>query len=165
MDWQLMLLRWETVTMKLDINLALSSYLAVILSPCYCCSVTKWHWIVHDRMDFSTPGFLVPHHLPKFARLYVLNQWCHPIISSLLPCSTSAFNLSQNQHLFHQLFTSAGQNIGASASAPVLPKSIQFWFSLRLTGLVSALRGCLWWQNGDPSNPVELIVLEKQILL
>ena len=38
-----------------------------------------------------------------------------------------------------QLFTSGGQNIGASASASVLPNSIQGWFPLRLTGLISLL--------------------------
>ena len=36
-----------------------------------------------------------------------------------------------------QLFTSGGQSFGASAS--VLPRSIQRWFPLRLTGLTSLL--------------------------
>ena len=36
-----------------------------------------------------------------------------------------------------QLFTSGGQSIGASAPASVLPMSIQDWFPLRLTGLIS----------------------------
>ena len=36
-----------------------------------------------------------------------------------------------------QLFTSSGQNIGASASASVLPMNIQDWFPLRLTDLIS----------------------------
>ena len=34
-------------------------------------------------------------------------------------------------------FTSGGQSIGASASASVLPMSIQGWFPLGLTGLIS----------------------------
>ena len=38
-----------------------------------------------------------------------------------------------------QLFTSDDQNIGVSASATVLPMSIQGWFPLRLTGLISLL--------------------------
>ena len=38
-----------------------------------------------------------------------------------------------------QLFTSGGQSIGLSASTLVLPKSIQGWFPLRLTGLTSLL--------------------------
>ena len=36
-----------------------------------------------------------------------------------------------------QLFASGGQSIGASASAWVLPMSIQGWFPLGLTGLIS----------------------------
>ena len=35
------------------------------------------------------------------------------------------------------LFTLSGQSIGASASASVLPKNIQGWFPLGLTGLIS----------------------------
>ena len=38
-----------------------------------------------------------------------------------------------------QLFTSGGQSIGASASASVLPVSIQGWFPLGWTGLISLL--------------------------
>ena len=66
-----MLLRSKIVTTKLDINFALSSYLAMILSPCYCCSVTKWFRILHNPMDFSMPGFPVPNHLWKFAQVYI----------------------------------------------------------------------------------------------
>ena len=36
-----------------------------------------------------------------------------------------------------QFFTSGGQSIGASASTSVLPMSIQAWFPLELTGLIS----------------------------
>ena len=36
-----------------------------------------------------------------------------------------------------QYFTSGGQNIGTSASASVLPMTIQSWFLLELTGLIS----------------------------
>ena len=101
MDWQLMLLRSNIVTMKLDINFALSSYLAIILSPCYCCSVTKWCQILRNPMDFSTPGFPVPHHLRKFAQVYIywINEAIH-LSHPLLPFSPSAFNLSQHQGLF-----------------------------------------------------------------
>ena len=56
----------------------------------------------------------------------------------LLSPSLPAFNLSQHQGLFQWLlFTSDGQNIGASVS--VLPMSIQGWFPLGLTGLISLL--------------------------
>ena len=67
-----------------------------------------------------------------------LSQWCHTIVSSSAPCSP-AFSLSQHQGSgsfpMSQLFISGGQCIGASAS--VLPVTIQGWFPLGLTGLIS----------------------------
>ena len=38
-----------------------------------------------------------------------------------------------------RLFASGGQSIGASVSVSVLPMSIQGWFPLGLTGLISLL--------------------------
>ena len=38
-----------------------------------------------------------------------------------------------------QLFASDDQNTGVSASASILPMSIQGWFPLRLTGVISLL--------------------------
>ena len=43
---------------------------------------------------------------------------------------TGSFQMSQ-------FFASVGQNIGASASASVLPMNIKTWFSLGQTGLIS----------------------------
>ena len=54
---------------------------------------------------------------------------CHPLL--LWPVSGS-FPMSQ-------LFMSGGQNIGTLTSAQVLPKNIQGWFPLRLTGLIFLL--------------------------
>ena len=86
-----------------------------------------------NQMDCSTPGFPVPHHLLKFAQVHVhcigdSIQASHPLMLS----SPSALHLSQHQGL-SQMFTSDDQNTVASASASVLPKSIQGWFLLRLT--------------------------------
>ena len=79
-------------------------------------------------------------HLSEFAQVYVhwtgdAIQPSHPL-SSLSP---PAFNLSQHLGSFQmsQLFASGGQSIGASASASVLPKNIQGWFPLGLTGWIS----------------------------
>ena len=91
-------------------------------------------------MDCSTPGFPVLHHLPEFAQTHV--HWIGDAIQpshSLSSASPPALNPSQNQGLFHQLFTSSSQNIGASASASVLPKNIHGWFPLRLNGLIILL--------------------------
>ena len=63
-----------------------------------------------------------------------LHRWRHPAISSfdaLFFCLQS-FSASRTFPM-SQLFTSNDQNTGASASASVLPMSIQSWFPLRLT--------------------------------
>ena len=68
-----------------------------------------------------------------------LSQWCHPTISSsVIPFSSCLQSFPESGSFqMSQLFTSAGQSIGASASASVLPMNIQDWFPLRLTGLIS----------------------------
>ena len=56
------------------------------------------------------------------------SQWCHPTISSsVIPFSSCLQSCP----------ASSGQSIGVSASASVLPMSIQDWFPLRLTDLIS----------------------------
>ena len=71
----------------------------------------------------------------------LLSWWGHAIISissSVVPFSScllpfpGSFSISQ-------LFASGSQSIGVSASASVLPKSIQGWFPLGLTDLISLL--------------------------
>ena len=67
----------------------------------------------------------------------LLSQWCClTISSSATPFSSclQSFSVSGSFPV-GQLFTSGGQNMGASAS--VLPMNIQGWFSLGLTGLIS----------------------------
>ena len=49
----------------------------------------------------------------------------------------SNIKMNPPQVYMSQLLASGGQSIGASASASVLPKSIQSWFPLRLTDLIS----------------------------
>ena len=68
-----------------------------------------------------------------------LNWWCHLTISSpVVPFSSCLQSFpSSGSFLKSQLFTSGGHNIGTSASASVLPMSIQDWFPLGLTGLIS----------------------------
>ena len=67
------------------------------------------------------------------------SQWCHPTISSSVICFSSClqFFLSSGSFLTSQLFSSGGQSTGASASASVLPMTIQDWFPLGLIGLIS----------------------------
>ena len=66
------------------------------------------------------------------------SQWCHPTIaSSVTPFPAALSFPAWGFFLRSQFFTSGVQNIGASASALVLPMNIQDWFPLGLTGLIS----------------------------
>ena len=68
-----------------------------------------------------------------------LSQWCHPTISSsVAPFFPRPQSFPASGFIpMNGLFASGGQNIGASASASVLPMNIQDWFLLGLTGLIS----------------------------
>ena len=94
-----------------------------------------------DPMDCSTPGLSVPH-LPKCAQVHVhcISDAIQPILSSdtLFWFCPQSFPASGTFPM-SQLFASDDQNTGVSASASVLPTSIQGWFPLRLTVLISLL--------------------------
>ena len=66
-----------------------------------------------------------------------LSQWCHPTISSsVVPFSSCPqFFPASGSFQMSQFFASCGQSIGVSAS--VLPMTIQDWFLLALTSLIS----------------------------
>ena len=103
-----------------------------------CCSVTKSGLTLCDPMDYSTPGLLIPQYLLEFIQIHV--HWigdANPAISSsvtLFSFSLQSF-LASGSFLMSWLFISGGQNIGASASASVLPMNIQGWFPLRVNGI------------------------------
>ena len=72
-----------------------------------------------------------------------LHRWCHPAISSsdtLFSFCPQSFPASGTFPMSCP-FASGYQNIGVSASASVLPKSVQGWFPLRLTGLILLSKG------------------------
>ena len=62
--------------------------------------------------------------------LYSLSQWCHlTISSSVIPFSSCPQSFPKSGSFpISQIFASGGQRIGATASASVLPMSIQGWF-------------------------------------
>ena len=117
------------------------------VSTCLSCRSVSPFWFSHQVVSDSSPSqglqyarFLCPHHLPEFAQVHI--QWIRDAIQPshpLLPLSPSTFYFSQG--LFHwvQLFTSDGQSTEASASASAPPRSIQDWFPLGLTSLISLL--------------------------
>ena len=108
-----------------------------------CCSrrVTQSCLTLCNPLDCSTPGFPVHHYLPEFAQIDI--YWVDDAIQPshpLSPLSPLALNLSQHQGLFQwvsQFFASGGQSIGVSAPALDLPMTIQGWFPLGLTSLIS----------------------------
>ena len=60
-----------------------------------CCSVAQLRPALCNPMDCSTPGFLVPHHLPELAQTHV--HWVGDAIQPSHSLSPSpAFNLSQH---------------------------------------------------------------------
>ena len=69
-----------------------------------------------------------------------LSSWgCHPTISSsVVPFSSCLQSFPALESFpMSQFFASAGQSIGVSASASVLPMNIRDWFPLGWTGLIS----------------------------
>ena len=92
----------------------------------------RLHGLQHTRLPCPSPSLGVcPCSCP-------LNGWCHPTILSSLALFSFCLQSfpASGSFLMCQLFASGGQSIGASASASVLPKSIQGWFPLRLTALI-----------------------------
>ena len=83
-------------------------------------------------------SFIIPHGLLKVMSLELMMSYnylilCHPL--SFCPQSFPA----SGSFPMSWLFSSGGQNIGASVTASVLPMNIWGWFSLGLTGLISLL--------------------------
>ena len=111
-----------------------------------------------------------------------LSWWCHPTILSFVVPFSSHFHSFPASGSFPMswLFGSGGQSLGTSASASILPMSIQGWFPLGMTGLISLhLRGLsrvfyttvqkhqffcaqpFLWSNSQ----IHTVVLEKNIAL
>ena len=86
-----------------------------------------------------------------------LSQWCHSTISSSAARFSScpqSFPASGSSPVSWP-FASGAQNIGASASASVLPMNVQGWFPLGLTGLTSCCPRDSWrkkWQVSQTRN-------------
>ena len=102
-----------------------------------CCLVTQlcptlWpHGLQHTRLPcpLLSSGLCSDSH--------PLSQWCHPTIPSCVsPCSSCLQSFpASGSFPMSQLFAWGAQSIGASAS--VLPVTVQGWFPLGLTGLIS----------------------------
>ena len=88
-------------------------------------------------MECSMPGLPVLHYLPELAQTHVHWDTIQPISSSVIPFSSCIWPFpASGSFLESQFFASAGQSIGVSASASVLPIYIQDWFPLGLIALL-----------------------------
>ena len=110
-----------------------------LLFSCQVVSNSLWpHGLQHTRLPYPSPSpGICPSSCP-------VHRWCHPTISTsvtLFFCVRS-FPASGSFPM-NWLFASGGQSIGASAL--VVPLSIQDWFPLRLTGMISLLSKGLSW--------------------
>ena len=74
-----------------------------------------------------------------YSNSFPLSWWCHPTISSsVIPIFSCLQSFpASGSFQMSQFFTSGGQSIGVSASAPVLPMNIQDWSPLGWTGWIS----------------------------
>ena len=130
----------------------------------YCFSVTQLCLTLCNPVECSTPGLAVLHYLQSLLKLMSIESVIpynhlilgHPLL--LLPL------IFPSIRVFCLLYPSGGQSIGASASASVLPMSIQGWFPLRLTGSNPGLPYC--WQilyclshQGNQELPINSIKL------
>ena len=97
-----------------------------------------------DLKSYSMPDSSVFHYwcLLRFLSIEP-TEWCHPTISpsvALFSFCLQSFPASGSFPV-SQMFASAGQSIGASASASVLPMNIQGWFPLGFSGLILLSKG------------------------
>ena len=99
-------------------------------------SISLWpHGLQHTRL-------LCPSLSPRAcSNSCLLSWWCYPTISSSVSPFFSCLQFFPASGFFpiSPFFVSGGQSIRVSASASVLPMTIQDWFPLGLTGLISLL--------------------------
>ena len=115
---------------------------SVQLLSCVRLFATPWNTACQASLSITKSG-VHPNSCP-------LSQWCHPTISSSVVPFSSCFQSFPASESFQvtQLFTAGGQNIGISASTPVLPMNTQDWsplgwnewISLQTKGLLSLLQ-------------------------
>ena len=107
-------------------------WLWLLLFSCSAVFHSLWtHGLQHAGLPYPSPS-------PRVcSSSYPLSQWCYLTISSSVIPFSCLQSCPASGSFLSQLFTSGGQNIGASASVSILPMNIQDWFPLWLTGLIS----------------------------
>ena len=90
-------------------------------------------WIAAHQAPLS---LTISQSLFKFMAIESVMPFNHLILCAPFSFCLQSFPVSGSFPVSH-LFASDGWNIGALASASVVPVNIQHWFPLRLTGLIS----------------------------
>ena len=93
----------------------------------------------HRLQHTTSLSHTISQNLPKFVSIALVMLSSHLILRCPLLLLPSIFPSIRDFSNLSQLFAWDDQNTGASASASVFLMSIQGWFPLRLTGLISLL--------------------------
>ena len=135
----------------------------IIHNICCCCycSVTKSCLPLCDPMECSMPGFpisTISQKLPKFMSIGLMMPSNHFILCHLFSFCLQ-FSPASGSFPMSQLFTLGGQIIVASASALVIPMSIQGWFASELTGLILLSKGLSVFSSTIVQNHIHYICI------
>ena len=106
-------------------------------SGLFSCSVVSDSLQPHGLQHIRPP---CPSPIPRaYSNSCLLSRWYHPTISSSVSPFSSCLQSfpASGSFLVSQFCTSGCQNIGASASASVLPMNIQGWSPSEWTGWIS----------------------------
>ena len=121
-------------------------------------------------MDCNILGFPVLQSPRVCSNSCPLNQWCYLTISSSASVFYFCLQSFPASRCFpvSQHFTSVGQNIGDSASAAVLPKTIQGWYLSGYWFDLLAVQGILkslfqhQSSNGQYQNQIDYILCSRR---
>ena len=117
-----------------DLAAAAAVYISSVQFSCSVVSDSvRPHGLQHSRLPCPSPA-------PRVcSNSCPLSWWYHPAVSSsVIPFSSCLQSFpASGSFPVSQFFPSGGQNIGASASATVLPMNIQDWSPLEWTGWIS----------------------------
>ena len=119
-------------------HLSLVCYFREFLNSC-CRLFAKMCPTLCDAINYSTLGFSFLHYVLKLTQTHVhwMGDAIQPSHPLSLPFSFCPQSLPASRSFpVSQFFASGGQSIEASASTSVLPKNIQDWFPVGLTGWI-----------------------------
>ena len=98
-----------------------------------------FHWVNSSHQVAKVLELQLQHQSFHCSNSSPSNWWCHPNTSSSVGPFSSRFQSFPASRSFplSQLFTSRGQNTGASSSASIFPMNIQDWFPLGWTSWIA----------------------------